>query len=67
MNVEVVARRVLAEFDEMPGLALTVTQASRLFGIDKEQCKIVLDSLVDLAYLRQISGGVIIRGERVAA
>jgi len=67
MNVEVVARRVLAEFDEMPGLALTVTQASRLFGIDKDMCKVVLDTLVDLAYLRQTSAGTIIRGERVAA
>ena len=67
MNVEVVARRVLAEFDEMLGLALTVTQASRLFGIDKDMCKVVLDTLVDLAYLRQTTAGTIIRGERVAA
>ena len=67
MNVEAVARRVLAEFDEMPGLALTVHQASRLFGIDQDVCRVVLDTLVDLAYLRQTSGGMIIRGDRVAA
>jgi hypothetical protein len=67
MNVEAVARRVLAEFDEMPGLALTVNQASRLFGLDQHLCQVVLDSLVDLAYLRQTSAGTIIRGERVPA
>jgi len=67
MNVEAVTRRVLAEFDEMPGLALTVSQASRLFGIDQDICRVVLDSLVDMAYLRQTNGGMIIRGERVPA
>ncbi len=67
MNVEAVARRVLAEFDEMPGLTLTVGQASRLFGIDQHTCRIVLDTLADLAYLRQTSAGAVIRGERVAA
>ena len=67
MNLEAVARRVLAEFDEMPGLALTINQASRLFGIDQDICRVVLDTLIDMAYLRQTSGGMIIRGDRVAA
>ena len=67
MNVEAVARRVLAEFEEMPGLALTPRQASRLFGLDQDVCKIVLDTLVDLAYLRQTSSGTVTLGERVAA
>lgn len=67
MNVEAVARRVLAEFDEMPGLTLTVNQAARLFGIDQDVCRVVLDTLVDMAYLRQTNAGTIIRGERVAA
>lgn len=31
MDVNVVAERVRAEFEEMPGLTLTVPQASRLF------------------------------------
>ena len=67
MNVEAVARRVLAEFEEMPGLALTPRQASRLFGLDEDVCRIVLDTLVDLAYLRQTSAGTITLGDRVAA
>ena len=67
MNVEAVTRRVLAEFEEMPGLALTPRQASRLFGLDQDVCRIVLDTLVDLAYLRQTSSGTVTLGQRVAA
>jgi hypothetical protein len=67
MNVEMIARRVLAEFDEMPGMALTVHQAARLFGLDQEFCRVVLDVLVDSAYLREVSNGAVMRGDRVAA
>jgi len=67
MNVESIARRVLAEFEEMPGLTLTPHQASRLFGLDLDVCRMVLDSLVDMAYLRQTNSGSVTLGERVAA
>ena len=67
MNLETIARRVLAEFDEMPGLSLSLHQASRLFGLDQEFCRVVLDVLVDSAYLRQTVGGMVTRGDRVAA
>ena len=66
MTLETVARRVLAEFEEMPGLTLTPRQAARLFGLDPALCREVLDSLVDLAYLRE-HGGTIRRGDRIAA
>jgi hypothetical protein len=65
MNMETVARRVLAEFDEMPGMALTLRQAARLFGLDPDLCRVVLDALVDSAYLRQTNGGAVMRGDRV--
>jgi DNA-binding IclR family transcriptional regulator len=67
MNVDGVARRVLAEFEEMPGLTLTVRQAARLFGLDQQTCRIVLDTLVDSAYLRETSAGAVTLGNRVAA
>lgn len=67
MNLESIRRRVLAEFEEMPGLTLTPHQASRLFGLDPDMCRMVLDSLVDLAYLRQTSSGAVTLGDRVAA
>ena len=67
MNVEAVARRVLAEFEEMPGLTLTLRQAARLFGLDQHTCRVVLDTLVDSAYLRETSAGAVRLGDRVAA
>jgi hypothetical protein len=67
MNVDAVAKRILAEFDEMPGMSLTVRQASRLFGLDPEMCRVVVDALVDSAYLRLAANGAVRRGDRVAA
>ena len=62
-----VVKRILAEFEEMPGMALTPRQAAKLFGLDSERCRILLDVLVDSAYLRETQGGLITRGDRVAA
>jgi hypothetical protein len=67
VKVDIVARRVLAEFEEMPGMALTVRQASRLFGLEEAVCRTVLDALIDLAYLRETRAGVVTLGSRVAA
>jgi len=67
MEVEVVARRVLAEFEEMPGMALTRRQAARLFGLEHDVCGVVIDSLVDGAYLRESRRGFIQLGDRVLA
>ena len=66
MSLDAIARRVLAEFDEMPGLVLTPRQAARLFGLDADDCRTVLAMLVDMAYLREIDG-TIRRGNRIAA
>jgi hypothetical protein len=44
--------RVLAEYREMPGLALTIEQARRLWGCDAETCRRVVDVLVDRHVLR---------------
>ena len=67
MNVMTVAQRVLAEFEEMPGMRLSLRQASRLFGLSEDSCRVVLDVLVDAAYLRQTPSGEVTLGERVAA
>jgi hypothetical protein len=67
LNVDVIARRVLAEFEEMPGMALTVRQASRLFGLEENVCRMVIDALLDMAYLRETRAGAVTLGTRVAA
>ncbi|MBI4262807.1 MAG: hypothetical protein HY657_00380 [Acidobacteria bacterium] len=38
--------RVRAEYQEMPGLSLTVSQAARLFDLELTQCERVLGDLV---------------------
>ena len=43
--------RVRAEFREMPGLTLTLPQASRLFSIEPTRCERVLGALVDAGHL----------------
>jgi hypothetical protein len=43
--------RVEAEFREMPGLRLTLPQASRLFSIELAQCEAVLAALVHAGQL----------------
>jgi hypothetical protein len=44
--------RLRAEFLEMPGLRLNVTQVQRLCGVDRTLCQDVLDALVDVKFLR---------------
>ena len=49
--------RVWDEFDEMPGTALTLPQASRLFGVPLEVCDRILASLVKDGRLRRTADG----------
>ena len=46
-------RRAQAEFLEMPGLQLTVAQASRLWHFDSALCSAVLSRLVEQRFLVQ--------------
>ena len=46
-GLDVLRQRVSAEFREMPGLLLTLSQAARLFSIDAARCEHVLHTLVD--------------------
>lgn len=55
--------RIREEFREMPGLRLTPEQATRLWGIESETCRAVIDSLVAEAFLRWTSAGLVTRRE----
>ena len=44
--------RIHAEYEEMPGLKLTLAQASRLFNLDRDRCARALDCLVNQGVLR---------------
>jgi len=60
-DIEALTERVRAEFREMPGLRLTPAQATRLWGLELETCKRVIDALVDAAFLRWTHAGTITR------
>jgi hypothetical protein len=51
-----VVRRITAEFTEMPGLVLSVKQASRLLGLDEAACERILASLERDGLLRRRAG-----------
>lgn len=59
-----VVRRVRREFDEMPGLQLTLAQAERLFGLREDVCRRVLTALVADGVLRQTPASRFARSAR---
>ncbi len=63
MEFEALVHRVREEFREMPGLRLTPAQATRLWGLEHDTCRQVIESLVAAAYLRWTATGAVIRAE----
>ena len=49
---EQVLQRICAEYVEMPGLRLSRTQAQRLWGLDEEACRQILEFLVKTGFLK---------------
>lgn len=59
MDLQAVVDRVRGEFNEMPGLRLTPTQAARLWGLEPRTCAEVLERLVATSFLRWSAGTVV--------
>ena len=47
--------RCRGEFLEMPGMRLTLRQATRLWSADHRTCEAALDALVALGFLRKVA------------
>ena len=45
------AQRIREEFEEVPGLRITVAEASRFFGLDETTCAWVLARLLAAGFL----------------
>jgi len=56
--------RVRFDFTEMPGLELTMPQAVRLWGMGVDDCRFVVDALVDAGFLRWTSSRTFLRTQR---
>jgi hypothetical protein len=63
MEFEAVLRRVRGEFFEMPGLRLTPAQATKLWGLERDACRRVIDALIDASFLRWTASGAITRAD----
>jgi hypothetical protein len=48
--------RITCEYLDMPGLALTLPQATHLWSADSESCARALERLVASGFLRQTDG-----------
>jgi hypothetical protein len=64
MPIHALEERVRGEFIEMPGLQLTMAEASRLWGLDLPACQHVVQALVEASFLRWTERGKIVRAER---
>jgi hypothetical protein len=53
---EALVYRISAEFDDMPGLVLSMKQASRFLGVDADACARILASLTQAGVLRRSAG-----------
>ena len=54
-------RRVRAEYAEMPGLCLTLSQAQRLWAVDRQTCEAVFRALIAHGFLRITTKGHFVR------
>ena len=54
---------VRADYDEMPGMQLTLKQAQRLWSVEAETCQELLDSLIETRYLVRTPDGKYCRAD----
>ena len=64
MSFAAVVDRVRGEFVEMPGLELTQAQAVRLWTLGADDCRYVIDALVDAGFLKWTPRRTIVRTGR---
>jgi hypothetical protein len=54
-------RRVRCEYAEMPGLCLTLSQAQRLWAVDRQTCESIFRALIAQGFLRMTTKGHFVR------
>ena len=62
-----VLRRVQGEYIEMPGLRLTIAQAQRLWGLDRQVCDALLGALVEAKFLLRTRDGAFVRSDHAVS
>jgi hypothetical protein len=54
---------IQADYDDMPGLALTAAQGQRLWHVDAMECADALEALVRAGLLERTSSGCYVRSD----
>lgn len=54
---------IRGQFQEMPGLHLTLVQARRLFGLDERTSRTLLAALVEDRFLAMTAAGAYVRAD----
>lgn len=63
MMLDSLIARARAEFVEMPGLALTLPQAARLWNVAVDDCRVILDALTTTGFLRWTDKRTVVRAD----
>ncbi len=63
MDTDALVTRIKSEFNESPGMCLTLRQGARLWGIAPEECAKVVERLVAEEFLRWTRNGEVVRSE----
>jgi hypothetical protein len=64
MSFAALVDRVRGDFMDLPGLELTLSQAVRLWNIGPDDCRSVMDALVDGGFLRWTARRTVVRSGR---
>ena len=63
MDTDALVTRIKSEFNESPGMCLTLRQGARLWGIAPEECAKLVERLVEEEFLRWTQNGELVRSE----
>ena len=58
-TIRTLMEQVQAEYAEMPGLCVTLSQAQRLWAVDQSTCEEVFSRLISRGVLRRTKGGFV--------
>lgn len=64
MNFATAIDKVRSDFAELPALELTLPQAVRVWHMGPDDCRYVLDALVDLGFLTWTARRTVVRADR---
>ena len=62
-RVEEAVQKLKDVFLEIPGTQLSLVDASRLSGLERNTCRMILEALEDVRFLRRAPNGLFVRRE----